>query len=544
MAKLFPVIFSLLSISNGQTISCGETVTGSLSAGGYQIYYFTPTSSNTFYTCGSVTNFDTKIEVVLEYPNTVVALNDDHHGNCTSIYSGSLSTDSYLTWTYSVPAYSVPYYVRVCGYDTSSYGDYSLTFVCSDDDVGIVTTAKTSNLQTVSPTPSPTAYTIVSSRTDNSYLYGQVITALVFAILGLLSLLDAKYCRKNDYFSLPAILTAALHVLDVYGDGWFVVSAAVDYAESDNTQFLVICLLSVVFILLPVISSLVQLHHASCKYWLFDTRIREWLLSYSQLLYFVSVVTGSSFAAIEIFNSNLFGLDVFYMGISRQYLLGFTAKQVYSMSMMEDIPQLILCTWSLVLKGRVDLIEVGNMIFSMISIVVTVVSMCLQKQIYKTQESAHVTIDVTGECVMKQFKICKNRISETHAFLYQSVLGIHEKSVEIQKPFVGDIRNGVRLHIHICYVCEESGVNPVVRYEDLLNASIDNGSLQKALKEEWELEDLPEIGNVSCRLSKYNLKANKTGKSDEGEATGESETNHYLPPNTVTATPTKLILFT
>merc|ERR1712157_10151 len=109
---------------------------------------------------------------------------------------------------------------------------------------------------------------------------------------------------------------------------------------------------------IPVLISLYQLYRASSKKWIENNRIREWLKTYTKLLYMVSIVTGSSFSAIQIFNSNLFGLDVFYMGLTRNHILAFSAKKLHSIILFENCPQLILSIWYMLVLGKIRLISV------------------------------------------------------------------------------------------------------------------------------------------------------------------------------------------
>ncbi len=66
------------------------------------------------------------------------------------------------------------------------------------------------------------------------------------------------------------------------------------------------------------------------KHWLTDDKLRS-----TALLYFVSIITGSSFTAIELFNSNLFGLPQFDMDLTRTELMGYQYKRVYSIVLLE-----------------------------------------------------------------------------------------------------------------------------------------------------------------------------------------------------------------
>ena len=62
----------------------------------------------------------------------------------------------------------------------------------------------------------------------------------------------------------------------------------------------------------------------------YGNSIRAWLTTYSKILYFLSIITGSGFSATEICNSNLFGLPFFNMGLSRVDMQYFRHRRIFS----------------------------------------------------------------------------------------------------------------------------------------------------------------------------------------------------------------------
>merc|ERR1712228_946425 len=211
----------------------------------------------------------------------------------------------------------------------------------------------------------------------------------------------------------------------------------------------------------------------------------------SKLLYFTSVATGSSFTAIEIFNSNMFGLDIFYMGLSRKHWLSFSAKRVYSIIAFENVPQLILSIWFTFILGSPEVIPLTSMTFSTVSIVVMVISLALQKRINKTQNEVYISFDVIGKSVMDNIDICEKRKKSIKKYLCRYVFVINEKSLKIMKPFI---------------------------------AAVDHESqkLKTTIKDEWNLSELPAISNISCEFKEAKLSMSEFAKipkqsDDEGE---------------------------
>ena len=129
----------------------------------------------------------------------------------------------------------------------------------------------------------------------------------------------------------------------------------------------------VLFIVLPLIGNLIQLHY-EIKEWMRDTysahTIQPWIRSYLRLLYMMAILFGSAFAAVDICNSNIFHLQVFNMGLNKRQRAVFKNGRVLSTVLCENIPQLILQTiyLSLTAESSISVITILSMIFSTISI--------------------------------------------------------------------------------------------------------------------------------------------------------------------------------
>ncbi len=94
-----------------------------------------------------------------------------------------------------------------------------------------------------------------------------------------------------------------IQISDMFSDIFFAAEVC-HYLETtkDRSKFIIILSASILFIITPVIISLYQLHRASSKHWLNENKSREWLLTNGKYLYLFSVITGSSFSAVSIFN--------------------------------------------------------------------------------------------------------------------------------------------------------------------------------------------------------------------------------------------------
>ena len=84
----------------------------------------------------------------------------------------------------------------------------------------------------------------------------------------------------------------------------------------------------------PTFATLYQLYVAIDKWKRIDL-LNQWISERVHLLYFLSIITGSAFAGIELCTSNLFNLTLFQMPLSKTRLLRFKTKRIYSTVMFE-----------------------------------------------------------------------------------------------------------------------------------------------------------------------------------------------------------------
>ena len=158
---------------------------------------------------------------------------------------------------------------------------------------------------------------------------------MVFGLLTIIGYIDAKCVRRNDFYRASTIITAALQILDMLSDCFLAMDISFAKDIYPNEPFGIFLYICIICIILPSLMSLFQVYYYSSKIWSNDNKMREWLLKYSKLLYLTSIITGSSFTAIELFNSNLFGFKYFEMGLNQRQKIAFKSQKVYSVIMLE-----------------------------------------------------------------------------------------------------------------------------------------------------------------------------------------------------------------
>ncbi len=158
----------------------------------------------------------------------------------------------------------------------------------------------------------------------------------LFAIFALISLIDAKFVRQNDYFIWNVIIFAAFEVSDIFLDALFSIVLSRYYLiNGGSTQFIIAMIGSYLFILLPIIFSIYQLWNKIQKSWIKDDNLRIWLAEHGKVLYILSIICGSSYTAISMVNCGALKLDIFSMGLTKYERLQFNTKRIFGIILFE-----------------------------------------------------------------------------------------------------------------------------------------------------------------------------------------------------------------
>ena len=172
---------------------------------------------------------------------------------------------------------------------------------------------------------------------DQHKSFFQQITIMLGGCLLLMifiSWVDAKYIRINDFYRPQLLLAATLEIVDTVSDALFAfgITYHADFNESD---IMLIFIASMFFIITPIIMTLFQLNYMIDKHWSKSDDMRSWLSSYVKPLYALSIISRSSFTALQICRSNLFGQPLFDIPLNRQTALHFNTKRIYSITLLE-----------------------------------------------------------------------------------------------------------------------------------------------------------------------------------------------------------------
>ena len=166
-------------------------------------------------------------------------------------------------------------------------------------------------------------------------LYITFFCLAAFLLFLVIALFDAKCLRKNDYLLPMNIVTASFEILDFILDVIFAVLLLLKCYGDPQVDIFIATLLSFVFIVIPITFSIYQLVRKGKKSWFKNDDLRGWLLDHSWKLLALSIITGSSYAAIELVNCGAFGLQIFNMGLNKQQRIKYNIKRIIGVVCLE-----------------------------------------------------------------------------------------------------------------------------------------------------------------------------------------------------------------
>eukprot|EP01084_Bolivina_argentea_P109463 195666_1 len=345
-----------------------------------------------------------------------------------------------------------------------------------------------STMQTLEQTMN-NAFTVeASDDTSITYMHmGTLGLAVILVLILIISYFYACY-EKNDFYDKIAFIMFISQLLDTLYDIIFCL-------ELKNAKFYSLMISSVIFIIFPIIMSYMQLLNQIKNKWMKvgKNELRQWLTRYVFVLYFLSIIAGSSFTAIKLCQSNLFGLKIFDIPLTKGEIIEFQTKRVFSIILFENVPQLSLqCIYLFISQtDNINNVVFITMGFSLISIIIAVTSSIQQKAIIKSQDRVEISFDVSNMDVneIKYAQNCVNKLKQR----ISGKLGVDCDLFEIPKPTLLP-NNSLNVTIMI-HINQKMAVNN--NYETLINNANHIGEIARLVKESWNLSKNPTISNLS-----------------------------------------------
>ena len=342
-----------------------------------------------------------------------------------------------------------------CDSTTTILQCYGKCFVsCSDeyginnssvDCVNITVSQSPTTAPTLLPTNSPTDLSneLTSQDVRNwfNWVVGFVLGFIVSIIIA--GVADAWYIHPNELFNWVSLAVVGVYCIDFCSDVFFSIELYLLMNDNNMNIYVILFSLSIAFIIIPLTVNLYQLHCELSK-WLVDpilikTECPLWMLTFVKSLYTIAVVTGSSFSAVSLCNSNLFRLRIFSMGLSRFHQKNFQNKRFFSIVLLENLPQMIIQIIILILlittvADRTKLlITIFSMVFTLISIILNVFEYCLSKKFVHVATSIIFTFNVESNDI-----IFMNYERYESQFIYKQyeLIGAVGKLLSVQSDLV------------------------------------------------------------------------------------------------------------
>ncbi len=156
------------------------------------------------------------------------------------------------------------------------------------------------------------------------------------------------------------------------------------------------------------------------------------------------------------------------------------------------MPQLCLQIWfALISHGSIDTIVYASMIFSVLSIIVSLLSLVSQRTIIRNRHYVSIHYDITGNITssdLKKFTRQSTEIKLQSALL----LGVDRNVLEIIRPSI--IQSGVRVHINVS-VSKTKSID--MNIPKIMDGSQKSGKLAEIVQQAWSLNHAPVISNMN-----------------------------------------------
>ena len=142
-----------------------------------------------------------------------------------------------------------------------------------------------------------------------------------------------------------------------------------------------------------------------------------------------------------------------------------------------------------------NIIAISSSIFSGVSIIVTVLSMTMERSLLDSQRYALIKTDVTGKSVQGKVRKCQKRVRKIRQDV-STIIGLDYALIELTKPRT--IAGGLKLEIYLYVSNEEMEDN---NYEFLLHTAQQNATLAECIKKAWKLPSVPNVSTIKCEPS-------------------------------------------
>ena len=239
---------------------------------------------------------------------------------------------------------------------------------------------------------------------------------------------------EHDDFKVGAVVLFGVYSWDFFSDIFFATNLlSQDPVEGVSRHVLVaLFVASAVFIVVPLAKNfwdLLKAHDRWLESPVMSGPYGRWLSHNGTKLYVLSLLCGSTFSAVELLNSNLFGMSLFEMGLNHQDLRRFNRNRMWSVVLLENLPQLLL---QLIYAGFVEkelgAVSLTAFLSSALSIAVAALDFISTGKVMKMEHSECIfTVKVTSS--EPGFQQQRKRLRHRTKALALAIFDIFEGSV-------------------------------------------------------------------------------------------------------------------
>ena len=164
---------------------------------------------------------------------------------------------------------------------------------------------------------------------------------------------------------------------------------------------------------------------------------------------------------------------------------------MYSTVLLENVPQFGLQIYLLIVDGGSDIVCI-SMTFSVLSIIISILTMISQRSIVRTRDFVSVEFDVKGAMIVSNMEKCKN-LRDKLQLQMSSLVGIEKELVEIIKP--KQIKQGIKLIINF-HINNTRAIDMNIAKD--ITEAYKSGQIANIIKDSWKLASAPNVENLKC----------------------------------------------
>eukprot|EP01084_Bolivina_argentea_P299383 516057_1 len=313
------------------------------------------------------------------------------------------------------------------------------TFDPTDDPTNNPTTNPTDNptsdpttTPTTAPTSTPTNAPLsvaewldlnvenTSDKYDPFFYAGLACIALLL----LMTAVAYKKCIKHDHIQIDDqrylnVFEYFMQLFDLYTDFKFAYQlyeyysyskfANTDIPQLNTNTFYILFILSMTFTIIPYMCNFASSVRIVASIsndvnYVISPYSKQYFVKKSVIYSVAVLLTGGSFPALELINSNFLSLSVFSAGLSNKQILSFVAHKVWLTTFCENIPQLLIQSYFMFELGLITVTVVLSLIFSVFSILLTMLLALMSCSIQSNQKELPfvITLEVKNPNATKE----------------------------------------------------------------------------------------------------------------------------------------------